>query len=330
MTDQSESPGVLDRDRIRALKRALPADVRRPTPKVRARHRVEYAAVRCFELLVRALGPDLSSAVCGKLWRLLGPRTKRHGRALDNLARAFPDRSSAERRAIASAMWDNLGRVSAEAFLVDRIVQDRERIRLDSPDVLDCLEAAGGRAVLASLHYANWEIVAWPVTDAGYRTAGVYQRLQNPLIDRYVAALRGTVFPGGMHPKGHGTPQTLMRSVRSGNPVAVLGDHRELRGISVPFLGEPAPSNPLPAFIARALQVPLIAGRAIREGGVRFRVEGEIVPVPITEDREADVAAGTAALQAVYERWIRDQPEQWMWTHSRWERGSPPPGPPPT
>jgi Kdo2-lipid IVA lauroyltransferase/acyltransferase len=43
------------------------------------------------------------------------------------------------------------------------------------------------------------------------------------------------------------------------------------------------------------------------------------VPVPETNDREADALVATAALQAQLEAFIREAPGQWMWAHRRWD-----------
>jgi len=52
---------------------------------------------------------------------------------------------------------------------------------------------------------------------------------------------------------------------------------------------------------------------------VRFVIRAERVPIPHTNDRAADAIAGTAALQAQFEAFIREAPEQWMWAHRRWD-----------
>jgi KDO2-lipid IV(A) lauroyltransferase len=295
---------------------------------VRLRHRLEYAAIRGLTAVLRALGPDRAATLCGRVWRAVAPRTYRHRRALDNLARAFPEKSAAERNAIARAMWENLGRVMAELLLLDIIVGEGRRVHADAGTAA-ALQVGDGRGVYASCHYGNWELVAWPLTAAGHRTAAVYRPLDNPLLDAHVAGLRRHVMVAGLFAKSTDAPRRLLAHARAGHPICMLADLREAHhGIEVPFFGRPAPSTTLPAFLARALDLPLIAGRTVREGGGRFRIETTPVLVPRTDDRKADIRAATAALQAVFEGWIRDDPSQWMWAHRRW-RGAPEPDGPP-
>jgi len=40
--------------------------------------------------------------------------------------------------------------------------------------------------------------------------------------------------------------------------------------------------------------------------------------LPDTGDRAADVYALSLAMNATLERWIREQPECWLWLHRRW------------
>ena len=86
----------------------------------------------------------------------------------------------------------------------------------------------------------------------------------------------------------------------------------------MPFFGRMAYANPVPASLARACNVPIVLGRVIRKDGVNFRIEGRVVNVPVTEDRQADILAATAQIHAVFENWIREHPEQWMWIHKKW------------
>ncbi len=131
--------------------------------------------------------------------------------------------------------------------------------------------------------------------------------------------MRAHFYPLGLFSKGHDTVMKLMRIVRNGGSVwPCWRTCASTRGMAAPFFGRPAPSTPFPALLARAR-----ACRSSRAGcsgtdGARFVVTAEIVPVPRTHDRDADVRQATAALHAVFERWIREAPGQWMWGHRRW------------
>ena len=84
-----------------------------------------------------------------------------------------------------------------------------------------------------------------------------------------------------------------------------MADLREGKGVEVPFFGRPAHSNTAPALIARIYGLKLYAACVVRKPGVRFSVRVAPVAVPVTDDREADVVAATAGVQAQFEVFLR-------------------------
>jgi KDO2-lipid IV(A) lauroyltransferase len=53
--------------------------------------------------------------------------------------------------------------------------------------------------------------------------------------------------------------------------------------------------------------------------GARFRViVDEPIPLTKTGDRERDVQAGVAAINAYIEARVRERPAEWFWVHKRW------------
>ena len=278
---------------------------------------IEYAGFRLVAAVASSLPLDVASAVSGRIWRFVAPMLRRHSRARANIALSLPELSDQAREAILLEMWENLGRTFGEAFHLQDLAAARDRVAIDLSPEVEALLRKGG-VVLVSLHLGNWEIAVTSLAPYGLEAAGVYQSLKNPIVDDYVTGMRGPLYKAGLFSKGHDTVFKLMRVVRAGKSVAILADQREHRGISVPFFGRPAPSNPFPAILARSQKVPLVAGYVLRTGGAHFVVRGEVVEVPQTGDREADVAAATASIHAVFERWIREHPGQWMWGHRRW------------
>ncbi len=260
---------------------------------------------------------DMASFVLGKIWRAVAPFNKRHKRALENLAMAFPDKSADEREAIARDMWENLGRVSAETVQIDRLIGDPDRVVSPTNDLLDSLFGHG--SVVISLHTGNWELCVWPVTRRGHKPAGIYQKIKNPYVDVYVRQLRAALYTGGLYPKSPDVVRKIISDVRKGGQLAILADQRDNNGIMVPFFGADAPSTPLPAMVAVRLDVPLVIGRVIRLNGSRFRVEAHLLDVARTGDRKADTLETTRRIHATFEDWIREYPSQWMWGHRRWK-----------
>jgi KDO2-lipid IV(A) lauroyltransferase len=284
---------------------------------VSLRYRLEALAFRLCELGLTALPLERASWLSGRLWRALGPRIgkSRHARALANLSLAFPEKSAEEHQAIAASMWENLGRTFAETFCLAEIAAS-DRLSVATPAGFANEDAA---RVVCAAHQGNWEIAVLAVSRADKaRPAGVYQRIKNPLVDARVRQIRSFLYPGGLYPKTAATPRQLIRHAREGGTLAILADQRDMRGPRVGFFGQPAPSTPFPAMVARTLGLKLYAGEIIRMPGVRFEIRLTEVPVPQTDDREADIIAATGALQAEFERSIRRHPEQWMWSHRRW------------
>ena len=281
-----------------------------------ARNFIEYIIFRLVAALIRAFPLEVASGAMGLAWRAIAPRLRRHRRALDNLALALPETAPAERERIARAMWENLGRNFAEFFFLQEIEAER-RADMESPEVASAIVGAGP-FVICSMHMGNWELLAAVGARYGAKPAGVYQTLHNPLVDRYVHAMRAPSYPGGLYAKSPAMMRAFLRLPREGGCPAFLADLHEGRGISTLFFGMPALANPFPAQLARALGLPLYAARVRRLPGVRFSVRVVPVEVTRTDDRDADVAAATAALHARFEQFVREEPEQWMWAHRRW------------
>lgn len=285
---------------------------------------LQYAALRAFVALLRSLGIDRASAVNGALWQTFAPYTKRHTAALRHLKIAFPEKTDEERETIARQVWNNLGRTAAEGLMIDTITREFSRVRIVSPKVLERIKNEhGGKAVIAPMHSGNWEVFAPASSEYGLSAALIYQKVKNPYAERFLRGMREKYCPGGMYPKSESAVRRLVSWLRAGNLVVILADQRA-RGALPKFFGHTAPSTPLPAYMARSFDAPLIAARVVRTDGVHFELELKEIPVSREGDRDADIAAGTQALQSVFEEWIREHPGQWMWAHRRWSLAGPP------
>jgi KDO2-lipid IV(A) lauroyltransferase len=289
------------------------------------RYRLEYLALRVIVALVRAAPIDVGVNVSAKAWRIIAPYDRRHQRALDNLAIAFPEKSPEQREAIALAMWENLGRVMAETMQIDRIVADPGRVVIASNKVFGRYQNKLGAAIGVTLHMGNWELAAWPLTVAGNNPAAVYRTVHNPYVDRYLRETRKLLYPGGLLGKGRNreegqtTARLIMDFVRQGGRLGLVCDLHDRTGLEVPFFGRPARSVTIPAIIARRVGARIWMARCLRVGKQsRFQIELKELKVRRSANQADDVKWITAEMQKQFEAWVREAPEQWMWSNRRW------------
>ena len=101
--------------------------------------RLEYVALRLVVGIFRAMPLSFATRLSAGAWCRLAPlvNPKRHQRALDNLAIAFPDQTQAWRDHIARAHWQNLGRVMVETMWIDRLISDPSRITIASAPIFN-------------------------------------------------------------------------------------------------------------------------------------------------------------------------------------------------
>ena len=291
------------------------------------RYRLEYAGLRILIGFVRLFPVDLGGSISAKAWRFLGKRNRRHKRALMNLERAFPEKTPEERETIALAAWDNLGRVMVETMNIDRILKDPGRLHVTNGHWIGRYNQKMGPALIVTMHMGNWELGMWPVMLAGVSPAGVYRQVKNPYVDRYLRAQRKDLYPGGLFGRGRTagvdetqkTARLIMDYVRQGGRLGFISDLFDGGGVAVPFFGYPAKSMPIAAMIARRVGARIWIGRCVRIGKrAVFDVNVNELRIPRTQNQAEDIRAITAAIQRQFEVWIRENPEQFMWSNRRW------------
>ena len=290
------------------------------------RDRLEYAAFLTAYGLLAALPLAAAMRLAAAAAALIIRFDRRHRRiGFINLAIAFPERSAAERRAILVASYRNLGRMVAECAHLGRLTPANVRSVVGFADetywahVLPRQPTMSGILVLTG-HFGNWELFAYTHGLLGHPVHLVHQTIKNPLIDAFVARLRGRA--GTRLLRKHGAARGVLRALEECNVMVLPLDQNASRrtGVFVDFFGRPASTNSGFARIVARTGVPVYPAFLVREGtGPRHRIV--ILPrVPFASMADRDQAACefTQRCTAVLEDMIRRHPDHWLWTHKRW------------
>jgi len=296
-------------------------------PRPTFRHRIEYLAYRLAVGLLRRMPEGLALRLGEALGWMAGILLRIRWRTvLDHLRHAFPDRDRRWRRRVARRSFRHLGREAVATFRLGRMGpgQIRERTTVEGFEALEEALDRGKGAIVVTGHFGNWEIGGASLAVRGIPLDVVAQRQRNPLFDQDLNRTRNRLHMRVIERKK--APREVLRSLREGRCVAIVGDQNLRRGgVFVDFFGRPASTARGAAIFALRTGAPLFLGLARREPGSsqRYRVALEEVVFVPSGDGDEDVRRLTEAHTRHLEEAVRSRPEQYFWQHRRWKTRPP-------
>lgn len=290
---------------------------RPPTPQ----ERLEWAGFWLLDRFIAPMSLARRSDFGGWLGRRLAGAVSLARRADAALADRMPELSAEERRAIIRQLFDNFTRTGAEYTRLAEFHRLAADFEIEGRHHLEAARAmAGGRMVVVSAHYGNWEAVRGAALAHQVPLGLMYRAFNNPFVERnWNARIRASGLPW-FH-KGRDGARRLMRHVAGlgedgGGGALILVDQRMGGAPLLDFLGRPAETSLAPAQLANRAGAPLITAYARRAPG-RFGAESFTVafePIIPSAEPQAMMAEVNARIGA----WVRQDPGQWFWVHRRW------------
>ena len=257
------------------------------------------------------------------LWRFGHSRRKV---ALRNLALCLPERSAAEREAIARAHFGWLGRSFLERGLLWYAPRERLARLIHVEGDVKLAERSERPVMWLAPHFLGLDVAGVGILLNQNRRAGsIYQAQSNPVFDAAMRAGRLRFGNAEIFPRSD-SAKPLIRAIKRGEAFFNLPDmdFGAKDAAFVPFFGVPAATLLAPSRMARLLDMvvqPVVA--EMLPGGqgwtVRFLEPWRDFP---TADAEAD----TARMNRWIEGEILRNPSQYLWVHKRFKTR--PPGEP--
>ncbi len=289
-----------------------------PWPK-RLKRFVRYLAIRLAAaglglLPVRwasALGSGLGLVAYALAW----PERRK---ALNSLSIAYPGATKAERRRIARASFQHLGRSMLELVCVRQIDRDVEAfIEWPQPDraALEAALAKKKGVLFISGHIGNWELLARRVALAGYPCQTIAKETSDPRLTRWVDAFRASAKLKAIWRGREGAAKSMLRALKQGEILGMLIDQdTTVQSVWVPFFGQPAKTPRAAADLALRTGAAVMLGFCQRDAAGKHQLRMHEVALEPGDTAESLTARLTAGLEQA----IRSHPEQWVWMHRRW------------
>ncbi len=270
----------------------------------------------------RSLIPPCA-ALTATLFYLLLPRQRQGMRA--NL-RVVTGRQRVER-----LVWSGFyqfARNWCDLMLMARLRGDRLQAligRRSAPEPLERALTAGNGAILISAHLGTWELGGLALADLGYRVNVLTFREPDEQVNRQRRQIREERGIGVIYvDRDDSSPLAIIEAVnalRRNEIVCLIGDRDgSSNTVTVPFFGHPTPLPAGAAHLSLATGAPIIPAFVVREADGRYTtlMEESIFFTGRPGRNREVVEEGMNRLARVFERYIRQYPDQWYTFFDFW------------
>ncbi len=251
----------------------------------------------------------ISSLLMGCFFRIIGPLSPWHNRANKQLKLAMPNLNHFQRKKILSDMWSNLGRTLGEFPHINKML----KLGFIKIEGIEKIKNQNGCFIVGA-HLGNWEILGLLGKYLGKESGIVYRKLNNPFANKLLLQ-RAKNTASEIFEKGQHAANGMFRVMKKDGLVFILADQQLREGISVSFFGKPANTSIAHIKIAQKLKKPIILAQTIRLKNCNHLIK--IRKIIITKDT-SEVSKIATLINSNFEKWIIENPEQWLWPHRRW------------
>ena len=239
-----------------------------------------------------------------------------------NLRNSFPEKSEEERKGIARKYYRHLCDTFAEFYKLWHISEDeiKRRCVMVNMDVPHRYFEQGRSVIAFSGHYGNWEMMySYKLWEKNVELVPIYKPIHNKVFDRMTCKIRS---------RFGATPLAKADTLR-----VMLRNQQEGKITMTGFIGDQTPNRRSLHFWTRFLN----QDTAVLEGTERIarKLNQPVVFVNMRKVKRGhyhaefyDLCSDPQSLELgeltrmhirMLERFIREEPAYWLWSHRRWK-----------
>lgn len=280
-----------------------------------------YVGYRLGQWLASTLPTESAFRLAERLADVQWRRSAKDREAVHNNLSVLLDAPPPVGAPIVREVFRNFGRYLVEFLTMHRVHQPE--VSLEGYEHLTkTLHPRRGTIVLTG-HIGNWELAGVVIRRTGIPLTAVALPHQDPRTDQLFNWQRRRC---GLNviPLGADATRRALQDLRQGHCLGLVGDREfSTHGLTTPLCQRQVVLPRGPALLSLRGQAPVVPLFLIREGMWRFRlyVEPPIWPAA-SRPNEGSVQMLTRAYAAVFERYLRRFPDQWLMFQPMWCDGS--------
>ena len=167
--------------------------------------------------------------------------------------------------------------------------------------------------IFISGHFGNYDVIRANLISKGYELGALYRPMNNPYFNAtYLKNISTIGVP--LFARGNSGMAEMMKFLQHGKSIALLIDQHMSNGEPLKFFGKTAFTATSAAKMALKYDAILMPFFVLRKGGTSnfdLHFEAPIEhsnPIKMTQDFNDRLEAR-----------VKENPDQWLWTHKRWK-----------
>lgn len=259
----------------------------------------------------------------GWLWYYAIPIRRSVARA--NVRRALGrELSEAEQKRVVRDCFCNFAMYTVEVLRAPMMTLDlsKELVERQGVDNIEKAWAKGKGVLYLLTHIGNVDMIGFSQPLRGLPLHGIVKKLHSRSAEEFVSKVRERTGLKTIPPR---RSKDQIKEVLARNEMVgmVVDQHvAQHRAIVCEFFGQLAATSPALArfaFETGAPILPAVIFRRGKHGHHLLRIEPEFILEEPHKDLQANIRHNTERLNRIIERWIREEPGQWLWLHKRWK-----------
>ena len=245
----------------------------------------------------------------------ISPLTGNKKRIKSNLNLVMPNLIESEKNDLVNRCLNNIGMTMFELFSPKEFKLAGQRAKIHGPG-MDLLEIARDKSkpvIFISGHFGNYDVIRANLISKGYELGALYRPMNNPYFNAtYLKNISTIGVP--LFARGNSGMAEMMKFLQHGKSIALLIDQHMSNGEPLKFFGKTAFTATSAAKMALkydAILMPFFVLRKGRTSDFDLHFEAPIEhsnPIKMTQNFNDRLEAR-----------VKENPDQWLWTHKRWK-----------